>query len=288
MDPYGLTFEQASWVRDRTAERKGLHALGLPSQYQADERERIYIRNDSGVTIPAFGVVVATGADKEDGIWFIKADQPATQIRPVLINGQYDIEPGKKGWAYYGPIVEVLSGDTSPTVGAGWGVDGFEIKKYPTGEPIAWVTVIGEANPDFSTVYAKIEPMHQVLIKAPSGGIPGRAGNNLQGATCDIVVTATSSDTISTSNVSIKVYNWTKTTVCANGDRYGVAVKANGKWQIVAEDCNDTGSVVEPKGMTTAFASVTDPVNTKIPSVTSFGTFGTVSFTQGAGAEPEP
>lgn len=86
------------------------------------------------------------------------------------------------------------------------------------------------------------------LIKAPSGGIPGRQGSLMGGATCN-VVTFDSAGQLTVSSDTIKVYNWAQFAACSAGDRYGIAGWVNSAWLIVSEDCSDTGSTVSPRTM---------------------------------------
>ena len=100
------------------------------------------------------------------------------------------------------------------------------------------------------------------LVKAPSGGIPGRAGTILGSATCDVWTENATTDQIKDSTLDITVYNWTTSAVCANGDRYGLAGWCNGAWYIIAEDCNDEGTTTQPGTGGSTFNTVTDAVDT--------------------------
>ena len=139
---------------------------------------------------------------------------------------------------------------------------------------------VGRAS--LNTAYAIIEPMRQLVIKAPSGGIPGRRGSLLGSASCTVQVLSTTSAMMSTSTVSLTVLNWSSSAVCTKGDRHGVAANIHGRWIIVAEDCTDKGSTLPPKGGGTVLRPAGDPINYKIQSITSFGTFHEVRYS-GAG-----
>lgn len=99
------------------------------------------------------------------------------------------------------------------------------------------------------------------LIKAPSGGIPGRVGTLLGGVICDVWKEAASTQQIEDSGQQIKVMNWTTSSVCANGDRFGIAAWINGGWYVIAEDCNDEGSTLESVGMASAFSDAVDQIS---------------------------
>ena len=78
----------------------------------------------------------------------------------------------------------------------------------------------------------------QVLIKAPSGGIPARSGTTLGSATCD-VWGSSGSNTIADAGWDIVVKNWGSDAACANGSRYGIAMYYDGCWWVHSEDCAD-------------------------------------------------
>lgn len=99
------------------------------------------------------------------------------------------------------------------------------------------------------------------LVKAPSGGIPGRVGTLLGSADCDVWNEDATTSQIKDSTQNITVYNWTTSAVCVNGDRYGLAGWVNGAWYIIAEDCNDEGSAVQPGTGTGTFRPAADAID---------------------------
>ena len=120
------------------------------------------------------------------------------------------------------------------------------------------------------------------LIKAPSGGIPGRVGTLLGSAECDVWNENATTDQIKDSTLNITVYNWTTSAVCANGDRYGLAGWCNGAWYIISEDCNDTGSTMQPANSSSTVTSPSDPLQLGSPPV--LGTAGSLTTVQWYGA----
>lgn len=121
------------------------------------------------------------------------------------------------------------------------------------------------------------------LIKAPSGGIPGRVGTLLGGVICDVWVESTTNSQLVDSGEDIKVENWTTSAACANGDRYGIAGWVNGSWYVIAEDCNDEGGSVEPGTGGGTNPRVGDAVDTEtLTAATGFGNFREVRYS-GAG-----
>lgn len=126
------------------------------------------------------------------------------------------------------------------------------------------------------------------LIKAPSGGIPGRVGTLLGKATCDVWREDTNTDQIKDSTLDITVYNWTTSAACTKGDRYGLAGWCNGAWYIIAEDCNDTGSATQPGTGGGTFNTVADAIDTStITPASMFGESRTINFSgTGTGSGP--
>jgi hypothetical protein len=283
MDAYALTLDQANWVSERARQQAGKGQDQREDLFRPIEPKLILVRNDSGETIPAFGVVALSGAVVDTGVVFTTAIKPASTVYPVAVNGPSPIAAGLTGYVFVGPVVEVLyDGTTAITAGQGWGVNGFEIASFPTGKPIAWFSMLAVARSSLNTAYAIIEPMRQLIIKAPSGGIAGRRGSLLGSASCTVQVLSTTTAMMSQSTVSITVYNWSSSAVCTKGDRHGVAANIHGRWVIVAEDCTDKGSVLPPKGGGSVLRPAGDPIGYGIQSITSFGTFHEVRYS-GAG-----
>jgi hypothetical protein len=91
----------------------------------------IYVRNDSGVEIPAFACLQTTGTVEAGGQNYITVDQPADTTGTAggyLFNGIAPIEIGGYGIAHDGPVVRMLhtgspvSGDRMIPVVASWSV----------------------------------------------------------------------------------------------------------------------------------------------------------------------
>jgi hypothetical protein len=116
------------------------------------------------------------------------------------------------------------------------------------------------------------------LIKAPAGGIPGRVGTLLGGAICDVWKESVTTQQIEDSGDQLKVMNWATSPVCATGDRYGIAAWINGGWYVIAEDCNDEGSTVSPGTGGGTLPPPTNPIDPKVPTLITTGTFSNVTF----------
>lgn len=123
------------------------------------------------------------------------------------------------------------------------------------------------------------------LIKAPSGGIPGRVGSLMGGAICDIV-TFDANGLLTVSTDQIKVFNWSTSSACANGDRYGIAGWVNSAWLIIAEDCNDEGSTLESVSMASAVNDAADAIDLTNEPVSVSSVVTDAGYTLGAVAIP--
>lgn len=77
------------------------------------------------------------------------------------------------------------------------------------------------------------------FVKAPSGGIPARVSSVLGEASCSVYKTGDDGLTLEDTGDDIDVVNWGVEAACVNGERYGVAVRWDGLWWIVSEDCAD-------------------------------------------------
>ena len=83
----------------------------------------IYIRNDTGVEIPAFACVQCTGTVEAGGQNYIKVVKPADITATsggYLFNGIAPIEISGYGIAYDGPLVRMLTNGSTIVCGDGW------------------------------------------------------------------------------------------------------------------------------------------------------------------------
>jgi hypothetical protein len=105
---------------------------------------------------------------------------------------------------------------------------------------------------------------------------------------CDVWNENNTTDQIKDSTQNITVYNWTTSAVCANGDRYGLAGWCNGAWYVIAEDCNDEGSSVQPGTGTGTGGTVADAIDTgTITPASMYGESYNINFTgTGTGSGP--
>jgi hypothetical protein len=155
-----------------------------------------------------------------------------------------------------------------------------------------WIQTNGQAGtvrPQYTRKPPRMLPTSQMkLVKAPSGGIPGRVGTLLGSVECDVWNESNTTEQIKDSTQNITVYNWATSAACATGDRYGIAGWCNGAWYIIAEDCNDEGSTVGPGTGSGSGGMVPDAIDTStITPAVSTGQFNNVNFTgTGTGSGP--
>lgn len=156
-------------------------------------------------------------------------------------------------------------------------------------EILRWMQTNGQSATIRPTYQRKVPRMISVgnvplkLVKAPEGGIPGRVGTLLGGVICDVWSEASVTQQIQDSGNDIKVYNWTTSAVCANGDRFGIAGWVNGGWYIISEDCNDEGSTVQPGVGSSTPVNPADAIDTgTLTPIVTIGVGGSVSYTSGA------
>ena len=156
-----------------------------------------------------------------------------------------------------------------------------------------WMQTNGQAGtlrPTYQRKVPRLLPAVQTkmrLIKAPSGGIPGRVGTLLGGVICDVWKESYTTQQIEDSGGQIKVMNWTTSVACANGDRYGIAAWINGGWYIIAEDCNDEGSTTQAGTGSGTGGRIGDAIDTSTVSpVVGIGVGGQVLYSGGTAPIP--
>lgn len=248
----------------------------------------VLVKNGSGVDLPLFSVLELDGrlGDDDNFIWMktMTGVTPTSSTKPVAITQ----EPSKAG-----TVVEcVIAGTTLAKVN----ITSTD-HQYANVTPAALYLTSSAEKGDFRILepvsapgiqkvivsYYSSPPPSMKLIKAPSGGIPGRAGNLLGFAECEIW-DEDATYMIKDSGEVITVVNWTTSTVCKNGDRFGLAGWCNGRWYVIAEDCGDEGSTVGPLSSGGGFNPLSDPIDPSFGSVGTLGGFTEVkTLTTGGG-----
>lgn len=262
-------------------------------QFREETPETIAFYNDSAETIPAFGIVRVQGYVSAFDRNVLKVRKPGVGSSGpgswYMANGPRDVAVGEYGLLQSGPLVQVLyhSGD-SPGVRDWYGIDGFRARSYPDGQPHFQVLIEDVIDATNKIAWARLLPFSSLMIQAPVGGISGRVGSLMGGATCTIIVRNQSNDQLAASSSSVKVFNWATTAACVTGDRYGLANYIDGKWFIAAEDCNDEGSTVQPGTGSGTGGRVGDAIDTgTVAAATMFGQSREINFTgTGTGSGP--
>ena len=287
MEAFGLTESAARWATEQAKLRTGGEPPGRGPTFREPTDERLLFRNDSGETIPAYGIVRVTGYVEANGRNMVTVTKPATSVGSFIVNGREEVLANEYGYGFAGPVVRVTyHSSDSPNPGNILGVDGFQARSYSSGQPVLDIVILGVMDSTNRIAFARLVPVQQLMIKAPSGGIPGRVGTMMQGAICDVMVMS-SADQLATSSVQLKVYNWSTSLACANGDRYGIAGLINGKWHIIAEDCNDEGSTTQPGTGSGTGGRIGDAIDTSTVSpVVGIGVGGQVLYSGGTAPIP--
>ena len=86
----------------------------------------IYVKNEAGEEIPAYGCMKVTGAAELDGQNYLEVEKPDSDFDATfLINGPHAIEDGGRGVAQTSNVLRILTDGGTITNGQQWGpVDG--------------------------------------------------------------------------------------------------------------------------------------------------------------------
>lgn len=99
---------------------QGEYKQGQPGQQVYNTPSATLVYNDSGHTVPAYGLMQMTTTLEEDGRNYVKIKRPidATLLRcPLLINGPTEIAIGGYGCAQQGPVYRLLHDGTAYVAG---------------------------------------------------------------------------------------------------------------------------------------------------------------------------
>ena len=289
---YVLDAKSAAWVARQSKERPGT-SNQRDRNFREESPETLPFYNDTGETVPAYGIVRVQGYVLAHGRNTLKVKKPGVASggpgSTFLANGPRPVEAGGYGLLQAGPLFQVLydSGD-SPGIRDWYGIDAFKARSYPSGKPYFQVMIEDVIDSTNKIAWARLLPFSSLMIQAPSGGIPGRVGSLMGVATCTIIVRSTSTNQLSASTLAVKVHNWATSAACATGDRYGLANYIDGEWLISAEDCNDEGSTVGPGTGGSSGGTVTEAIDTStITAASMVGASRNINFTgTGTGSGP--
>lgn len=193
----GLTRETAEWLRRESG--VGTGALKPRRRKVSIEAPpgAIVFRNDSGETLPAYGVFAATGIELDSqGRWFLNAGKPSTTFRrEYFVNGPRDVADEAYGAAQTTEFVRVLYDNAAtPTLGQGWGpkASTWKVsKQYPD-----TASVIGIYEDD-ETIIARWHEITKVRGQTDDSVTAGGmvdlnlfdgAGNDLSVVLADVIV----------------------------------------------------------------------------------------------------
>jgi hypothetical protein len=201
----------------------------------------IYVRNDSGVEIPAFACLQTTGTVEYGGQNYITVDQPADTDGTsggYLFNGQAPIGIGGYGIAHDGPVVRMICGDTiasgDPLIPI---VNDWEVE-LGDGPFVA----IGEDDIATNCIRGFVAmggggtaTRDTIIVKTKVGGIPARSGTTIGAADCDVFEVV--GTTLTDAGYDVEVINITTSTV--GGGSYGVASRElnSDQWVLIVEEC---------------------------------------------------
>lgn len=201
----------------------------------------IYVRNDTGEEIPAFGCLQTNGTVEDSGQNYVKVIKP-TDINGgdgwYLFNGIAPIEIGGYGIAHDGPLVRMLTEGSTVTNGAKWApmVSAFTVEPDVGGI----FTAVGpdDIETDVMRGFVLASPPDQgsiVHFVSPVGGIAARSSLTMGSATCDIY-NSSGSGVLSDSGTNETIYNVASSAFA--GSTHGIAARnAAGLLVAIVEDC---------------------------------------------------
>jgi hypothetical protein len=132
-----LTPEQLARVWKATLDSE-ISRSGKVDEREIQEAEPILYRNDSGHTVPPYGIVQVSGCiDVENSYNYLTAKRAfdyAANQSIVLVNGPREVEDGDYGTAQPGPVFRVVhDGAITYAVGdrVGWKANSFQVALGP-------------------------------------------------------------------------------------------------------------------------------------------------------------
>ena len=267
---YNKLVDAVKWIEKNKSKQGSIQMNPDPGQTS------LLVANASGSDLPIGSVLeISDRIGEEDTFIFLKAVrgiQPALASRYCVITAEPIPSSSVGKCAVAGVCVARVNVTNVSHTGANPAIGSYVLSSTSDQGQFRIIEPVSAPGEQYLLVafYAKAPRQNQLLIKAPSSGIPGRYQNKLGKATCEVVEqnqdqsSGTADDDyiyLPTFPEEVTVYNWTKSTVCTEGDRYGIAVWVNDNWYIVAEDCADDGGAVSPLSVSGAFSEFTNPLN---------------------------
>jgi hypothetical protein len=186
---------------------------------------RVFVRNDSAETCPAYGCLQITGVAVVGGMTVITIDKPSTLTGEYLFNSPYPIAAGGNGWAYRYGIVIALGDGTAPTA---------VNVEY---QPVVSTWTIEEAAGGFFTVFGE----HNVATDAVIGRFDGGTLNVQHG--------------IVTANLGCGYYTIEKGTWAGDMQDAGIGLGSDYTGSADCDICQDVvGAGTDACGITLTYA----------------------------------
>jgi hypothetical protein len=214
---------------------------GLPSRKAENTTPPTIVYNDSGQTVPAFGLMQVTGNLDEDGRNYVKIKRPADSVPPglLLVNGPNEIAAGGYGVAQVGPTYRLLH--DGGTYAAGYTL-GLKIGAF-TATSGHLFSVLGDDELVTGTndvVRAMFADDTRLILAYTTGGATARSGTTLGKGTATMRYLAVSGTdrvlTATTDTAAIDFYNLAATTVGVN--RYIMLLRFGADLICVWEECS--------------------------------------------------
>lgn len=192
----------------------------------------LYVRNDSGEEVPAFGVMQITGTAEEGGQNYVTIDKPdGTTDAHFLFNGPEAIEDGGYGLAQNGPVYRVLTDGGTVATDEGWGaVSG---QWYVDADIEGVLVAIGED--DIETDVARFRMVSNsvadtVIVEVPESGLPALSGGTPGSDTCNVYYISSGGTLTQRLGTSVTVYNLNDFAISGGVGIYAIATKIDGKY----------------------------------------------------------
>jgi len=192
----------------------------------------IYVRNDTGEEIPAFGCLQVTGAVDAGGQNYITVDKPVDDTGDAgkyLFNGIAPIEAGGYGIAHDGPLVRMLTDGSTVTCGDMWQPDIGSFAVIPGG---SMFSAVGEDDIETDVMRAFIltgggSGSGKIFFEVDSAAVAGSSSpyNGKMVMSCTVVVApCDQSELIDT---SVDVVDWS---TCLANDEMAAALIGREGW----------------------------------------------------------
>jgi hypothetical protein len=200
----------------------------------------ISVYNDSGQTVPAYGLMQITGSLDEDGRNYIKIKRPADSVPPglLLINGPTEIAVAGYGTAQQGPKYRLLHDGGTYAAGYTLGIDigSFEATAGSMFSVLGDDEITSGTTDVVCVMFA--EPTRLILAYTASGAT-ARSGTTLGKGTATMRYLAVSGTdrvlTATTDTADVDFYNLS--TVGVAGSKYIMLLRFGADLVCNWEDC---------------------------------------------------